>query len=154
MVNRLLDESYRSYMMSRIKSKDSEMERLVFRDLRARGISFQKHYGRVPGTPDVAKPRLRRAVFIDGDFWHGRHLDRVRTKHGADSYWVAKLERNVERDRAQEQSLRQMGWSILRIWDSDLRRKATRLVCLDEIATFLSAANEAEATEGAAPPAP
>ena len=57
--------------MSKIRSKNTKLEVLVFRELRKRGVYFQKHYERVVGKPDIALPRKRKAVFLDGDFWHG-----------------------------------------------------------------------------------
>ena len=54
--------------MSKIHARNTKAEVLVFRELRKRGLYFQKHYKRVKGSPDVALPRKKRAVFIDGDF--------------------------------------------------------------------------------------
>lgn len=127
--------------MSRIRSKDTKPEKLVFAEMRKRGIYFQRHYARAPGVPDLAKPRKKLAVFIDGDFWHGRELERVTKKHGEDSQWVRKLEANVRRDRDRERQLFDLGWSVLRIWESDLTRKSTRAAALDRIEAFLRSAD-------------
>ena len=137
MPNLLTDPSKRGNLMSRIGPKNTKSELLVFASLRAAGISFQKHYKRAPGTPDVAKPRKRLAVFVDGDFWHGRELDRVIAKHGLDSHWVLKLQRNMERDAEQQSQLIKMGWSVMRVWDSDLQRVRTRAKTLAGIEAFL-----------------
>lgn len=61
----------RSEIMARIRSKDTAIERFVFKELRKRGLYFKKHYKRIKGCPDIALPRAKKAVFIDGDFWHG-----------------------------------------------------------------------------------
>ncbi|KKR09150.1 MAG: hypothetical protein UT37_C0024G0005 [Parcubacteria group bacterium GW2011_GWA2_39_18] len=61
----------RSEIVSRIRSSDTEIEKDVFRFLRANGIHFQKHYKKAAGCPDIALPNKKRAVFIDSDFWHG-----------------------------------------------------------------------------------
>jgi len=66
-----LSKPARSQLMSRIRSKNTGLERAVFAELRKAGIRFQRHYDRVPGAPDIALPRRKRAVFIHGDFWHG-----------------------------------------------------------------------------------
>jgi DNA mismatch endonuclease (patch repair protein) len=135
--NLLLDPSERGRMMSRIRSKNSAMELVVFREMRKRGVHFQKHYERAPGKPDLARPRDKLAVFIDGDFWHGREIERVVAKHGHDSPWVKKLRRNMERDDRQVARLKSAGWRVLRVWESDLRKKSTRTAALDEIEQFL-----------------
>jgi len=133
----IFDTDKRSDIMKRIKSKNSKSELLVFRYLRRRGIYFQKHYKRAPGSPDIALPRKKRAVFIDGDFWHGRTIDKIMQKDDINPYWIEKLHKNMERDKRQEKELLDNGWEILRIWDSDLRRKRTAPEHLEKIADFL-----------------
>ena len=124
--------------MSRIRSKGTKAELLAFKYLRQRKIYFQKHYVRAPGKPDIALPRKKKAVFIDGDFWHGKTLHKVLENHGEDSYWVLKIKRNMERDKQQEQKLLDSGWLILRIWERDILRKRTRTETLSVIHNFLT----------------
>ena len=125
--------------MSKIRGKNTKAEIIVFRYLRANKIYFQKHYKRAPGSPDIALPRKKRAVFIDGDFWHGRTLERLIERRGGDvdDYWIKKIKRNMERDREQEEELQEAGWVWLRVWDSDIMRKNTQEAELRKIATFL-----------------
>lgn len=127
--------------MASIRSKNTKPELVVFAALKARGIRFQKHYENAPGKPDIAKPRRKLAVFVDGDFWHGRELSRVIEKYGEDSAWVKKLRRNMARDLEQEASLREKGWDVLRVWESDVRRIRSRTDAIDQIATFLTSRN-------------
>lgn len=126
----------RSEVMSRIRSKNTKAEVVVFRYLRKQGIYFQRHYKRVPGSPDIALPRKKKAVFIDGDFWHGRkyHATISRLPEG---YWREKIERNVKRDRSSRRKLKKDGWQIIRAWESDINRKKTQLHQLEKIASFL-----------------
>ena len=77
--------------MSKIRSQDTKVEILIFRELRKRGIYFQKHYKRVIGNPDIALPRKKKAVFIDGDFWHGYKFPKLK-KRLPKKYWLAKIE--------------------------------------------------------------
>ena len=128
----------RSDIMSRIRSKETKAEKTVFRYLREQKIYFQKHYTRAPGKPDIALPRKKLAVFIDGDFWHGRTFDKVVLNHAPDSYWVTKITRNMERDYQQRASLEAAGWKVLAVWDSDLNRKRTQTQELERIADFLT----------------
>ena len=128
-------------MMARIRSKNTRPELIVFAALTRRGVKFRRHFQNAPGHPDIARPRRKLAVFIDGDFWHGRELRRMLEKHGADSPWVKKLERNMTRDVQQEQQLRDNGWDVLRVWASDILRAATREKTIDAIEAFLRSRN-------------
>ena len=121
--------------MSRIRSKNTEAELLVFRYLRYRGIYFQKHYRRGVGCPDVALPRKKKAVFIHGDFWHGRNQKRKVKSNTA--YWIPKIAGNIERDERQRRELRKEGWKVLVVWESDLKRKKSSQSQLVRIERFL-----------------
>lgn len=127
----------RSEVMSRIRSKNTAVERLVFSYLRRKKIYFQKHYARVAGSPDVAVPSRKIAVFVDGDFWHGRDAKKRMPKLNA--WWRAKIARNMARDRATRARLRKDGWSVLRVWEKELMRKATRERWLNRIQAHLAA---------------
>lgn len=133
-----MDPSARSDLMRSIRSSGTKPELMVMREMRRRKIWFQAHYPRATGTPDLARPRDRLAVFIDGDYWHGRELPRVIDKYGVDSAWAMKLRRNVARDRDVDAQLALQGWQVLRVWESDLRRAASRDIAFDQIAYFLN----------------
>jgi len=123
--------------MSRIRSKNTKPELLVFLHLKKKGIYFQKHYGRVAGRPDIALPRKKKAVFIDGDFWHGRHFKKTFGGKKDGSYWKEKISKNVVRDRKQRRTLKKNGWKILQVWTGDLERKSGRDKRLAAIEKFL-----------------
>lgn len=126
--------------MSRIKGKNTKPELLVFYYLRKQKIYFQKHYRTKQGIVlDLALPGKKRAVFIDGDFWHGRTLEGLLQKKGDDDFWVRKLKRNIDRDNEQRGLLIEDGWDILAVWESDLIRKRTQTEALESIKTFLQA---------------
>ncbi len=128
----------RSAQMSKIRGRNTKAEVTVFRYLRSKGIYFQKHYKRAPGSPDLALPRKKKAVFIDGDFWHGKTIERV-MERGQEDYWTKKILRNIERDREQEKQLIESGWQILRVWEMDILRKRTQTEALESIKSFLLA---------------
>lgn len=128
----------RREIMRLVKSKNSKAELYVFRQLRKRGVYFQKHYKRAPGTPDIALPRKKLAVFIDGDFWHGRTFETLKLTRASDDYWVTKIRNNMKRDTRQEAELLGAGWKILRVWESDINRKKTSLTTLEKIEEFLT----------------
>jgi len=83
--------------------------------------------------------RHRVAVFVDGDFWHGRNLEqrleRLARGHNA-PYWVEKIRTNVARDTRVTSALEEAGWAVVRLWESDVRadpkRAALRVQALCE----------------------
>ena len=84
----------------------------------------------LPGRPDVVFRVPRVVVFCDGDFWHGRDLDarieRLERGHNA-PYWVKKIRGNVARDRCQEDELRALGWTVMRFWESEIKRDSAAI---------------------------
>ena len=120
--------------MARIKSKNTGPELAVFRELRKRKIYFRQHYGRAAGRPDVALPQKKKAVFIDGDFWHGYKFLKTGNRLPA-IYWRDKIRENIERDRRSRAELKRAGWEILRVWEHDVKRKLPATI--DKIEGFL-----------------
>jgi DNA mismatch endonuclease (patch repair protein) len=106
----------RSEIMSKIRSENTKVEKLIFRELRKRGVYFQKHYKKAKGRPDIALPKKKKAVFIDGDFWHGRNFSTQR-KRLPKKYWLAKIENNIKKDIRNRLALKRKGWKVLRVWE-------------------------------------
>lgn len=113
-----LTRDARSALMSRIKSKNTAIECRVFRMLRNLGVRFDRHVGMLPGSPDIAFPESRLAVFLDGHFWHGRDFNSRR--RDLSPYWRAKISRNIRRDQATRRRLRRLGWRTLRLWEGEI----------------------------------
>ncbi|MFJ4691979.1 very short patch repair endonuclease [Streptomyces sp. NPDC088766] len=105
--------------MSRQASKDTGIELAVRRLLHAAGLRYRVEYP-VPGMPrrriDVAFPRAKVAILIDGCFWHGCPEHATRPKANAD-WWRQKLDRNMARDRETTEHLTAQGWTVLRFWE-------------------------------------
>jgi DNA mismatch endonuclease (patch repair protein) len=125
----------RSQIMAQIKSKNTGPEKIVYKYLRGRGLYFRKHYTKVVGSPDVALPRKKKAVFIDGEFWHGYTLEKRKDK--LPMFWVQKIIRNVKRDRRYRAELKANGWQILRVWEHELNKKNCEET-LEKIYKFLT----------------
>jgi DNA mismatch endonuclease, patch repair protein len=87
-------------------------------------MRFRVDMKSLPGRPDVVFTRQKVAVFVDGDFWHGRDLTarlaRLAAGHNA-PYWVAKIAANVERDQKVSEALRTGGWLVVRLWESQVQ---------------------------------
>ena len=121
--------------MSKIRSQNTKAELLVFRELRRRGIYFQKHYKKAAGNPDIALPRKKKAVFIDGDFWHGYQFQKLE-KRLPKKYWLAKIERNMKRDKMNRAKLQKEGWEVLRVWEHEIQKNLNKTV--GKITKFLN----------------
>lgn len=108
------------------KKAGTRCEIILRRELWKRGFRYRIQVSKLPGRPDIVFPKARVAVFCDGDFWHGRNLDRrlAQLKVGHNSgYWVAKLQRNVARDRENQRALEGLGWTVVRVWETDVLRE-------------------------------
>jgi len=121
--------------MSKIRSKDTKIELAVFRELSKRGVYFQKHYKRAIGKPDIALPRKKKAVFIDGDFWHGYQFSKQKEKL-PNEFWLEKIEGNIKRDRENRKRLRNEGWKVLRVWEHEVKKDFDETI--KKIIAFLS----------------
>src|ERR1700733_6657148 len=104
----------RSMIMAKIRSKNTTPERVLFAELRMRGIKFRRHY-KLIGRPDIAFPKDKIAVFIDGDFWHGYNW-KVKGQIPPEVFWQAKISSNIKRDRKVRMALSKTRWKVIRIW--------------------------------------
>jgi len=96
-----------------------------------RGLRFRKNVRALPGCPDIVFSGPKVAVFCDGDFWHGRSWSERKAKllRGTNgSYWIAKIERNMDRDIEVQEQLERRGWRVLRFWESDISNDLTTIV--------------------------
>jgi DNA mismatch endonuclease (patch repair protein) len=108
----------RSALMSRVRDKHSKPELAVRRMAHSLGYRFRLHCHGLPGTPDLVFPRLRKAIFVHGCFWH-RHkgCSRTTSPKTRSKYWADKFETNIKRDLIQQRKLRSLGWEVFVIWE-------------------------------------
>ena len=112
----------RSWLMSRVVSKNTSAEMRVRSAAHARGLRFRVHRKDLPGTPDLVFPRWRIAIFVHGCFWH-RHgnCKKATTPKTRMDFWQEKFERNVARDQASLVALRAAGWRTEVIWECETK---------------------------------
>ena len=121
----LLSREKRSWNMSRIRSRNTKPELLAVRELKKKKLKFKVHYG-IPGRPDIAFPQEKVAVFINGEFWHGRDFGKWKSK--LSKFWLDKIGENIRRDRKNMRILRKDGWHVLNIWDKKVTRNPEKAV--------------------------
>jgi DNA mismatch endonuclease (patch repair protein) len=112
-----------SDVMSRICSRGSrDTELALAKLLRRHGINGWRRNQNVFGKPDFIFRKTRLAVFVDGCFWHGCPKHATKPKNNR-AFWHRKLSANKKRDRVVTQTLRKLGWPVLRIWEHELAKK-------------------------------
>ena len=121
----------RSALMSRIKGKDTKPEMGVRHVLFAMGFRYRLHRKDLPGSPDIVFPRQKKAIFVNGCFWHRHAGCRLAStpKTRAD-FWQTKFDANVARDARNIDALEELGWSVLVLWQcetSDLEKLREKL---------------------------
>lgn len=113
--------------MSAVRGKNTTPEVALRRALYAAGMrGWRCHYKRATGTPDLAWPSLKVALFVDGAFWHG-HPSRHRPGRSG-KYWDDKIAANVARDRRVDAELESSGWIVLRVWDFETKKDLESVV--------------------------
>ena len=110
----------RSYIMSRVKSRDTSVEMLLRRALWSAGVRGYRVQWKLLGRPDLVFVGKQVVVFVDGCFWHGCRECKRAPKENA-SYWGAKIRGNRKRDRAVTAALQSEGWKVLRFWEHDVK---------------------------------
>ena len=108
--------------MQNIRSEGTRPELLIAKELRRRKIYFAKNVKTITGRPDFVFRRKRVAVFVDSDFWHGHRTRCIMPKSNC-GYWEPKIARNKERDKQVSRALKKDGWTVIRLWEKDIRRR-------------------------------
>ncbi len=107
--------------MSRIGSKNTKPELVVRRLVFSMGYRYRLHGKNLPGTPDLVFPGRRKAVFVNGCFWHGHAGCRYgRLPKSRIAFWEAKIDRNRQRDSSNIAELQAAGWRVLTVWECEL----------------------------------
>jgi DNA mismatch endonuclease (patch repair protein) len=117
----IFSKAERSRIMSRVKSSGNKSTEAAFITLMTeRGITGWRRHLPIFGKPDFVFRKTRIAVFIDGCFWHGcpKHCRMPATNR---DYWERKIGRNLERDKKVKRELRKAGWTVVRIWEHELK---------------------------------
>jgi len=129
----------RSWVMSRIRGKDTRPEKTVRSFLHRNGFRFRLHGSRLPGKPDIVLPKHRTVILVNGCFFHGHPGCKQATNPATNrAFWARKIERNRERDAEVRRALRKAGWRVVTVWECQvgeparLRRGLQRLFSLRE----------------------
>ena len=116
-----------SRRMAKVRQKGTEAEIALRRELYRRGLRYRIDFEvlqKPRRVSDIAFPRLKIAIFVDGCFWHGcpKHASWP-TKQNAE-FWKQKIEANALRDTDTNERLRSIGWTVSRFWEHESPIKA------------------------------
>ncbi|WP_374029383.1 very short patch repair endonuclease [Bdellovibrio bacteriovorus] len=122
----VLTKKQRSYCMSQIRSKHTKIEQKLETIMRPFRLYLRKHQN-LPGCPDLSNKTRRIAFFVDGCFWHGCPLHYKPPKSNR-AYWNNKIKKNSERDILVSELLATKGYTVIRIWEHELKNPLTLLL--------------------------
>lgn len=138
---RLSTTPQRSYNMSRIRSRDTKPELMLRKALWNKGVRYRTHARDLPGRPDIVIRKYRLAIFVDGEFWHGKGWNRTQHHiHNNKDFWIAKIERNMERDQENNELLREMGYTVMRFWATEVMENLSG--CVNQIRLYIESARD------------
>lgn len=125
--------------MQNIRSKDTQIEVMLRKALFAKGIRYIKNYRKLPGKPDIVLIKYKIAIFCDGEFFHGKDWEVLKPKlqnSNNSEFWIKKISKNIERDDEINKKLLFMGWTVIRFWGSDIKKRTDECVRVIEEAIF------------------
>lgn len=119
----VFDSKKRSSIMSKVRSKNNKSTELkLIQIFKENNITGWKRNYPVKGHPDFVFLDRKIAIFVDGCFWHGHDCRNTRPSDNAD-YWAKKRERNIRHDKEITVMFIERGWTVLRIWECELKKK-------------------------------
>jgi len=123
----VLTPAQRKLNMSRVRAKNTGPEAKIRKMLIANGIrGYRLHYN-LPGKPDIVFTKKKIAIFIDGCFWHKCPVCFQEPETRKD-FWMNKIQSNVDRDKKVDKQLKDEGWTVLRFWEHDVRKKPDAII--------------------------
>ncbi|MGB6152243.1 MAG: very short patch repair endonuclease [Pricia sp.] len=119
----------RSKIMSKIRGKNTKPELAFRKALYAAGYRYRIDYKKLIGKPDILLRKYKTAIFIDGEYWHGHNWEERKPKVKTNrEFWIAKIERNMQRDREVNTELQRLGYTIFRFWETEIKKELATCV--------------------------
>lgn len=136
----VLTKEQRHKNMQHIRSKDTSPEVVLRKTLWRKGYRYRKNYKDLPGKPDIVLTKQRICIFVDSEFFHGKGFEsnyesnkynslREQLEHSNNStFWLNKIQRNMERDNEVDKELHELGWIVIRFWSKNVLRHTDECV--------------------------
>ena len=136
-MDKLTPEQRKKCMQSN-KSTGTKPELVLAKAMWAVGLRYRKNSGSIFGKPDFSFKKYKVAVFVDGEFWHGKDWEQKKAEiKGNREFWIAKIERNIRRDMEVTGRLKAEGWTVLRFWSNDVVKDTTS--CAEKVKEIIRA---------------
>lgn len=130
-----------SNRMKAMSHKKSKVESVLAKALWHKGYRYRLNYKKLPGTPDIALTKYKIAIFVDGEFWHGKDFDKTKNRiKNNKNYWIEKIEENIQRDLKNDKLLRQMEWIPLHFWSDEVIKYTN--YCIEEVESVVQSLGE------------
>ena len=126
----------RSKIMGKIRGKNTKPELAFRKALYASGYRYRVDYKKLIGKPDIVLNKYKTAIFIDGEYWHGYNWKERKPKVKTNrEFWIAKIERNIQRDKEVNAELEQLGYKVFRFWETEVKKELD--LCLAKVIAHL-----------------
>lgn len=126
----------RSKIMSKIRGKNTKPELAFRKALYAAGYRYHIDYIKLIGKPDIVLNKYKTIIFIDGEYWHGYNWSARKPKVKTNrKFWIAKIERNIQRDNEVNEELKKLDYKVFRFWESEIKKELD--TCLQKVITHL-----------------
>jgi DNA mismatch endonuclease (patch repair protein) len=116
-----LSPQQRSALMRRIGSKNTLPEVVLRQALHSVGLRFRLHQKHLPGTPDIVLLKYRTVIFVHGCYWHRHGCNRTYTPSKNREFWNEKFRNTILRDQRVKDELTRLGWTVVLVWECELR---------------------------------
>ncbi len=122
--------------MSRIRSAGTKPEVLLKKALWNSGVRYRRPKKPLFGKPDLSFKKYKLVIFVDGSFWHGYDWNKSQNNIKSNrEFWIAKIERNMQRDEEVNAFYKSKGWKVIRFWDFEVKNEIG--ACLRKILGFM-----------------
>lgn len=127
----------RSKIMRAIRSTNTKDEVRLAKALWHLGYRYRKNNRKVFGTPDLTFKKLKIALFVDSEFFHGKDWENQKNRFKSNQeFWQNKIERNIQRDIEVNTYLMEKGWTVIRFWSTEIKNNLDD--CIAKIQTEIA----------------
>jgi len=123
----VLTPDQRKLNMSRVRGKNTGPEIKIRKLLWSRGIRGYRIHHNLHGKPDIVFTKKRVAIFIDGCFWHKCPVC-FQEPETRKEFWMKKIQSNIDRDAKVDEQLKNNGWTVIRIWEHEIRKEPEKAI--------------------------
>lgn len=132
----IMSKEKRSWIMSRIRDKNTKPEKRIRSLLHELGYRFRLHRNDLPGRPDIVLPKYKSVIFVHGCFWHQHRGCKYAYKPKSRvEFWTKKFKENRERDRRKTKELKHIGWRVIVVWECELEKPELLIAKIQKLLT-------------------